>query len=88
MQTALLQLLQPHRNFCQGLLQPRALFFRQFQPRPLVGIVGVAGSLPMANLTANLGSLRDALVWSPGNIEHWMEQGERDAMHALTSVRM
>ena len=36
----------------------------------------------------SLGSLRDAVVWSPGNIRRWMEMGERDAIRAATSVRM
>lgn len=36
----------------------------------------------------NLGSLRDALVWSPRNIERWIEQGERDGNRVMTSVRM
>jgi NTE family protein len=36
----------------------------------------------------DLGSLRDTAVWSPGNIERWMAQGERDANRAMSSVRM
>jgi hypothetical protein len=44
LQTALLQLLQPRRNLRQLFFQPGALRLRQFQPRPLVGILGVAGS--------------------------------------------
>ena len=46
--------------------------------------------LPVTRIepSVRLGSLRDALVWSPDNIERWMEQGERDAIRALTSVRM
>ena len=35
-----------------------------------------------------LGSLRDALVWNPKNIVRWMELGERDALRAMSSVRM
>jgi NTE family protein len=35
-----------------------------------------------------LGSIRDALVWSPANIERWIAQGERDANRAMSSVRM
>lgn len=35
-----------------------------------------------------LGSLRDALVWHPKNIARWMELGERDALRAMSSVRM
>ena len=35
-----------------------------------------------------LGSLRDALVWSPANIERWIAQGERDGNRAMSSVRM
>lgn len=35
-----------------------------------------------------LGSIRDAVVWSPDNIRHWIELGERDANRAFTSVRM
>jgi NTE family protein len=35
-----------------------------------------------------LGSLRDALVWSPRNIERWIAQGERDGNRAMSSVRM
>jgi NTE family protein len=35
-----------------------------------------------------LGSLRDALVWSPDNITRWIDLGERDANRVLSSVRM
>ena len=35
-----------------------------------------------------LGSIRDAVVWSPERIREWIELGERDANRALTSVRM
>jgi predicted acylesterase/phospholipase RssA len=35
-----------------------------------------------------LGSLRDAIVWSPSKIQRWVELGERDANRVLTSVRM
>lgn len=38
--------------------------------------------------STSLGSLHDALVWSPRNIERWISQGEIDANRALTSVRM
>jgi NTE family protein len=38
--------------------------------------------------SGSLGSLRDALVWSPTNIERWIAQGERDANRAMSSVRM
>jgi predicted acylesterase/phospholipase RssA len=35
-----------------------------------------------------LGSLRDAVVWSAGNIERWIALGERDANRAVTSITM
>jgi NTE family protein len=38
--------------------------------------------------SVSLGPLRDAVVWSPRNIERWIGQGERDANRVLTSVRM
>lgn len=38
--------------------------------------------------SAPLGSLRDAAVWSRANIERWIEQGERDANRAWSSITM
>jgi NTE family protein len=35
-----------------------------------------------------LGSLRDAVAWSRANVERWIEQGERDANRACTSITM
>ena len=35
-----------------------------------------------------LGSLRDAVRWSAGNIERWMAQGEEDAKRAASSITM
>ncbi|HTS60578.1 MAG TPA: patatin-like phospholipase family protein [Candidatus Acidoferrales bacterium] len=35
-----------------------------------------------------LGSLYDALVWNPKNILRWIALGERDALAAMSSVRM
>ena len=35
-----------------------------------------------------LGSIYDALVWNPKNIVRWICQGERDALAAMSSVRM
>lgn len=35
-----------------------------------------------------LGSLYDAVVWDPKKIARWMELGERDALRAMSSVRM
>jgi predicted acylesterase/phospholipase RssA len=35
-----------------------------------------------------LGSLRDSVVWNASNVERWLEQGAKDAMRALSSVRM
>jgi NTE family protein len=35
-----------------------------------------------------LGSLYDAMVWNAKNIARWMELGERDARHAVTSGRI
>lgn len=53
------------------------------------------GLLPSAALevvkikpSERLGSLRDAVVWSPENIRRWMALGERDAIRRATSVRM
>jgi hypothetical protein len=38
--------------------------------------------------SVRLGSLRDAVWWSRSNIERWIEQGERDANQAATSITM
>jgi NTE family protein len=38
--------------------------------------------------SARLGSVHDALSWSRPNIERWIEQGERDANRACTSITM
>jgi len=35
-----------------------------------------------------LGSLYDAVVWNATNIERWIDLGERDALRAMSSVRM
>jgi len=35
-----------------------------------------------------LGSLRDAVVWSPAHMASWIEQGERDGNRAATSITM
>jgi len=35
-----------------------------------------------------LGSLRDAVDWNPKNVARWIALGERDALSALSSVRM
>jgi hypothetical protein len=35
-----------------------------------------------------LGSVSDALRWSRANIERWIDQGERDANRACTSITM
>jgi NTE family protein len=35
-----------------------------------------------------LGSLHDAMVWNAKKIARWIEQGERDARRAMTSVRI
>jgi NTE family protein len=36
--------------------------------------------------SARLGSLLDAARWSRGNVERWIEQGERDAQRLLASI--
>jgi NTE family protein len=35
-----------------------------------------------------LGTLRDAVRWSAGNIERWIAQGEEDAKRAASSITM
>jgi NTE family protein len=35
-----------------------------------------------------LGSLRDAVRWSPGNIQRWITQGEQDAKRVASSITM
>jgi len=35
-----------------------------------------------------LGSIRDAVAWNAKNIARWIELGERDALHAITSGRI
>jgi hypothetical protein len=36
----------------------------------------------------SLGSLADAVAWNANNIARWIELGERDARHAMTSGRI
>ena len=50
-------------------------------PSPRLRVTRIEPSEP-------LGSLRDALVWSPANIERWIALGERDANRVMSSVRM
>jgi len=38
--------------------------------------------------SVSLGSLRDAVTWSPDHIRKWIELGRRDATGALTSITM
>jgi NTE family protein len=38
--------------------------------------------------STRLGSVWDAVRWSPANVERWIEQGERDANRAATSITM
>jgi len=35
-----------------------------------------------------LGTLWDAVMWNPKNVERWIALGERDALRAVSSVRM
>jgi NTE family protein len=35
-----------------------------------------------------LGTLRDALIWNPTNVARWIAMGERDALRAMSSVRI
>lgn len=61
--------------------------------RFLHGIMGERK--PDAGLNVNviepsepLGSIYDAVVWDPRKISRWMDLGERDALRAMSSVRM
>jgi NTE family protein len=54
---------------------------RPRRPSPNLRVVLIEPAAP-------LGSLRDALVWSPTNVERWIAQGERDGNRAMSSVRM
>jgi len=58
----------------RAMMRPRA-------PSPKLRVIRIEPS-------EKLGSLRDALVWSPLNIERWIELGERDANRVMSSVRM
>jgi len=51
---------------------------------------GASGALSVTSIEPSqpLGSLRDALVWNPKNVERWIAMGERDALSAASSVRM
>ncbi len=55
----------------------RALLWQR-RPSPNLQVVRLEPS-------ANLGPLRDAVVWSAGNIERWIAQGERDGCALLES---
>jgi NTE family protein len=58
---------------------PFRLLRRLFRPVAVPGSLAVTRVIP----PRDLGSVRDALVWSRGNIERWIAQGERDALRAL-----
>lgn len=49
------------------------------QPSAALEVVCIEPSVP-------LGSLRDTAVWSLANIQRWIELGERDGTHAVTSI--
>ena len=51
------------------------------KPSPALQVVRVEPSV-------RLGSLRDALVWSPANIRRWIQLGERDGNRVVTSITM
>jgi NTE family protein len=51
------------------------------KPSPALRVVRMEPSV-------RLGSLRDALVWSPENIHRWIELGERDGNRVVTSITM
>jgi NTE family protein len=49
---------------------------------------GAALDVTCVEPSERLGSLYDAVVWNPDKIARWMEMGERDALRAMSSVRM
>jgi NTE family protein len=51
------------------------------QPGPRLHVIRLEPS-------ARLGSLRDAVVWSPENIRRWISLGERDGTRAVSSITM
>ena len=63
---------------------------------PVLLLHGLMGEgKPSAGLNATviepsepLGSIYDAVMWDPRKIARWMELGERDALRAVSSVRM
>ncbi len=57
----------------------RVLWLRR--PSPALRVICLEPSV-------RLGSLRQALAWSEGNIRRWIELGERDGTRAVTSITM
>jgi len=55
---------------------------RLFSPRPS------PKDVILIEPSKELGTVRDAVVWSPANIGRWIAQGEADGNRALSSVRM
>lgn len=58
--------------------------------RKTMWVPGASAALKVIRLepSQRLGSLRDAVVWSPANVERWIALGERDANLAATSITM
>jgi NTE family protein len=51
------------------------------KPSPALDVTLIEPSEP-------LGSIYDAVMWNPKKIVRWMELGERDALRAMSSVKM
>jgi NTE family protein len=77
-------------NALGGAASPgiRALGALRFLGRPLAKPFPKDLEILRINPSEPLGSLRDAVRWSPANILRWIAQGERDANRAATSITM
>lgn len=62
--------------------------FRLLRKTMLATLPSAALEVVKVEPSERLGSLRDAVAWSPENIRRWMALGQRDAIRAATSVRM
>jgi len=77
-------------NALGGAASPglRALRALRSLARPLAKPLPADLEVQLIEPSEPLGSLRDAVRWSPANIVRWIALGERDANRAVTSITM